>query len=54
VIRLKEKYERYENLSEDERIYLREIVHKVLGRKDELLQYLSLSAIIRLFSELEV
>ena len=54
VLKLKEKYEAYEGLSEDERIYLREIVHKILSRNEDLLLYLSLSAAIKVFGALGV
>ena len=46
VVGLKQKYNQYETLQEDERIYLREIVHQLLGRKAQLYTYLELTALV--------
>jgi hypothetical protein len=48
VLNLQEKYENYEGLKEEEKIYLREIIHQVLCRKAGIYQYLELDAAIKI------
>ena len=50
---LEGKYQNYTGLSEDERIYLREIVHQVLGRKTEIMEYLELAVLCRQGEQIE-
>lgn len=48
VLNLKERYVQYDSLKEEEKIYLREIMHQVLCRKAGIYQYLELDAAIKL------
>lgn len=48
VLNLQEKYDHYDTLKEEEKIYLREIIHQVLCRKAGIYQYLELDAAIKL------
>lgn len=48
-----EKYRRYELLKEDEKIYLKEIVHQVLCRKAAIHQYLNLDHLVKLHADSE-
>jgi hypothetical protein len=48
VVNLRDKYLGYGELREEEKIYLREIMHQVLCRKTSIYQYLELDAAIKL------
>ena len=48
ILNLRDKYSSYESLREEEKIYLREIMHQVLCRKSAIYQYLELDAAIKL------
>ena len=46
--KLKQKYDNYSNLHEDERIYLREIVHQILCHTVQIREYLEVGLLIKL------
>ena len=47
VLNLRQKYEVYNTLTEDERIYLREVVHQIMCHKADIQEYLEVSLLAK-------